>query len=370
MSKRVVASIFVLLIIIIFHSIGNYLWIKEGASSYQTEKFEHLARKNTIFYSIKEIFLAKISLFSKFIAIFKLLNIRHNWPPLFHIHTAFMNILFNNTTKISLLSNIPFFILIIIFTFLIGKIVAGYKEGLLAAFLISMYPGIFGMSRSYGIDFPAISMVAVSIYFLIRSHGFKNFKYTAFFGICLGLSVLIRAQTIFFLLGPLFYTLVIYILRPLEINSWAEYSKRKDALKPVLNFVFALSIAIIISSFWWKGNLKFLLQNFFMHATRPVHKNFWIVEPFTFNWLFFYLYATIHNISLPLFFLLLISFSSFLDSKIKFKSIIILWMVVPYLINTFILLKWDRYYFPAFPAFALIAAIGILNIRFRKIKFV
>jgi len=73
---------------------------------------------------------------------------------------------------------------------------------------------------------------------------------------------------------------------------------------------------------------------------------------------------TVARIS-PLFFLVFIfGLYFFLRSKkIKLRNFILIWVICPYMVLTLLSYKWERYYFPSFPALALISAVGLLELK-------
>ena len=101
--------------------------------------------------------------------------------------------------------NMLYYVILIIAVYFIGKKMLDKKTGLLAAFIVSFYPGICGMSRQFEHDFPATAMVALCISSLLYTEDFKNTKYSLLFGISLGLGIFFRGQTLFFMIGPIGY---------------------------------------------------------------------------------------------------------------------------------------------------------------------
>lgn len=361
--------IIVLICIIIFHIFNNYFWIKNDEFSWYPEKYYQLLYKNYILSSLKEIFQNNRSFLSKVIYSFRLLNTDMAWPKLFHIYVAIINLVFGNETNISLMANIPFFMLLGVFTFLIGREIASAKAGVLAAFLISFYPGIFGVSRSYGLDFPLTAMVVITIYLLIRAGDFRKIKYALSFSLFAGLAVLVKGLAIFFIAGPLVYVVYRFIYLRIIHNKKNGDHNKLNVLRTSLGLGLSLGLIILLSSFWWFGNLKNLFAFLFYITTTPkFYSRILIPQKHLFEWVFFYLVKMNYIMSPLLFFSFCFSFLIFCRTKIKYKPIILLWALVPYFLFTVIVAKSERYYFPAIPAVALITAIGLLRIESKKIR--
>jgi 4-amino-4-deoxy-L-arabinose transferase-like glycosyltransferase len=101
---------------------------------------------------------------------------------------------FGVSHDIAILANQAFFLILIFSTFGLGKILFDRKTGLLAAFLITFYPGVVGFSRVYMLEFPILAISTACVYLLIKSEGFKNFKYSLYFGFAFALGELIRPR--------------------------------------------------------------------------------------------------------------------------------------------------------------------------------
>jgi hypothetical protein len=369
-------AIVILICICLFHIINNYLWIKADVLSWYPEKYYQLINKNTVFFSLENIIHNNQSLLGKFISSVRLIKIDNGWGwgGIFYIYTAGINAMFGNTIDVSLLANIPIFILLIIFTFLIGKKIAGDQAGIFAAFLVSFYPGIYGMSRSYGVDFPLVAMVTLSACILITQDIIK-IRHFLLFGLIMGLTLLIKVTGLFFLIGPFLYIFYQRIYSGIK-------SKQKDKLifrgifwlffSPVL---FIVMLLIFLYFGWGPVRLFYLLGSvrLFNFPMFSHWRHFYGICPYNtvdLRSIFFYAFEMVHSMSRPLFFLFCAGLLLFLKNKVKHKMVILLWISVPYVILALNINKWGRYYFPALPALALITAIGIFQIKARKYKII
>ncbi|MCX5694927.1 MAG: glycosyltransferase family 39 protein [Candidatus Omnitrophica bacterium] len=366
----------VLVCICLFHVVNNYFWIKNDVLSWYPEKYYQLIHKNTVFFSLESISHSNQPLAGKIISVFKMIkpDLGCGWGVIFYIYTACFNLLFSNSIGVSLISNLPFFMLLIFFTFLIGKELVGAKEGLFAAFLVSFYPGIYGMSRSYGVDFPLVTMVTICIYILLVKD-ITKIKYALLFGLLLGITLLIKVPGAYFLIGPMFYIFCQHIYEGIKSRP-----KNNFINKYIFQLIFALVLFMAIPFLflnlgWGSNQVEYIFKciysvNFPMFTQR---RHFYWVCPYNaaeLKSIFFYLFETIYSLSRPLFLLFCAGFLLFLRQRIKSKIPILLWITVPYVILTLCINKWGRYYFPVFPALALITAIGVFQIRPKKIKII
>jgi hypothetical protein len=269
-----------------------------------------------------------------------------------------------------------FFFILLLSVYLIGRYIADNATGLIASFMVSMYPGIFGLSRKYLLDFPLVAMVSLGIYLLIRSNNFKSTRYSLVFGFVSGLGVLTKGQYILFIIGPLLYS----IYRIISNDNLPRTLQMR--IKGFTNLMISLFVLIAVSSIWWRewNNALSTFWNAFVQQViicyLPRESAFfpylsaelWQCNNF-FQHSVFYLHQTIKYIS-PIFFIIfLIGLTYFIKSKfIKERPTILLWIFASYIIFTIISVKLEQYYFPAFPAFALVSAVGISKIMHKSIK--
>lgn len=375
-KKSNIVIIVILIGICFFHIISNYLWIKEDVLSWYPEKYYLLIHKNIIFFSLREIIHGNLSFLDKFISAAKLIrsNISWGWGVIFYIYTAYINLVFGNTTNVSLMTNIPAFILLIIFIFLIGKEIAGRKAGLLAAFLISFYPGIYGMSRSYGVDFPLITMVTISAYILVTKD-ITKIRYSLLFGLIMGLTLLIKGTGAYFLIGPLVYIFYQHIYKIIR-------SRQRDNFRQILRIFLSFTLFIILilsflSLMWGPMRIKYLFSRYIYHLVffpLFVHRRhfYWVCpyNAFDIRSIFFYIFEMMYSMSKLLFLFFCIGSLLFWKNRLRYKMIIYFWILVPYIIFTLSINKAGRYYFPVLPALALVTATGILQIKLRKCKII
>jgi Dolichyl-phosphate-mannose-protein mannosyltransferase len=368
------ASVFILAGICLFQVIHNCIWIKQDVLSWYPEKYYQLIYKNLIFFPLQNIIHSSQSWSVKVVSLVKLLksDAGWGWGTIFYLYTASINALFGNSIGVSLLSNLPFFILLIIFTFLIGKEISGEKTGLLAAFLVSFYPGIYGMSRSYGVDFPLVALVTLSSYVLIAKD-ITKIKYLLLFVLVLQLTLFIKATGILFLIAPLLWIFYQHIRQVIKNKAKADFPKN------LILLVFSLAVLFIVTpllNFGWGSGLlsdvakQLNLLTFLAFSHRRHFYDVCLYSTTDIRNISFYAQEIMHSISRTFFVLFCTGFLFLLQKKIKHKMIIYLWAVIPYIIFTLMVNKWGRYYFPALPALALISAAAVFQLRSKKFRLI
>jgi len=340
-----------LFILIIFHIINNYFWIKSDQVSFGCDTIFHNDIMILLHQDLKTIFSLPFSLIFKcestFSAIFK---DPLCWPRLVHFIAALTAFISRDILFWFRFSGIIYFIVMIISIYLIGSEIHSRAAGLIAASLVSFYPAIFGSSRNCGLDLPLTSVVCLIFYFLLRSDEFRQIRYSLFFGLSLGIGMLVKGQLIFFIVFPLLYVI---------FNGLRDKAQRK---RIILNICGAFCLAFLIALIWW--------HRIFLVGSNFIGDIFLIKYNTIRNNLIFYLFAVYLNIS-PIFSgVFLFSLLFYLRKLNKVKLILIFWFATPFLIYSVILFLHDRYIFPIFGAVALISAIGLLEAPFKKAIFI
>ena len=353
--------------IILFHLIGNLIWLREGACLYGKDVAGHLKLTTKIYCQLQAIAQSRQPVPAKLISLPGLLQEPASpfaegtwvWPKLLHLYAAAVCVVVGLSDLAMILSNILWLAVALVSVTYLGTKMVDRRTGLLAALLLSLYPGVYGLSRQYGTDYPLIAAVAASMAILVSSDFFK--RRVVLLGVVMGLGVLIKAQLFFFILCPFLYCLAAGIA--------AGRRSGRRAFGTAAGAFAAMGVAAFVSSIWWFPIAGRLSKSFvsltaedsgflFSHSFRP----------FTPAWMFFYVRATAINISVLFSVFLIASIPLFASSKARLKGLVAVWPVGAYVIYTIIKAKTPSYFFPAFPALALITAAGLLNIGRRRMR--
>jgi len=346
---------FFLVVLIAFHAINNYVWLKQDNESLSKDTASHISRIIAIREKLQDIGSSgkKIAVKSGPAASISTPG-GVFWPQAFHLLAAVLSLGCKDALFCIRFSNMLYFIVLIIAVYLLGKKLSGPDTGLLAAFLVSFYPAVFGLSRKCGLDFPLIAAVCLAVYFLVESDNFKKRSASIFFGICLGLALLVKAQAFIFISGPFIYTIAMGLV------------VREDRKKCLLNVLFSLVLATAISMLWWSR--LFLKGTLETHTyTGLISKFFWIDVPLQIHKYFatFYIYLS------PVFFIVFLVGIFLCLRRVARKALSFLacWILPPAIFFSGLLpYNNQRYIFPVFGALALISAIGLMQVPGRKIR--
>jgi 4-amino-4-deoxy-L-arabinose transferase-like glycosyltransferase len=347
------------------------------------------------------------------------------YPPLYHLAMVTFYKLFGVSMDVAVSVNMIFVVALLLAAYGIGSRIGGRGVGLLSAFITSTLPMIFGMSRYTYIEFALTSVVAVSMWLLLLSDGFRSKRYSLLFGVCAGIGLLTKWTFVLFV----FPGLVVVIwrsgllsrlgrgLRDLHLDlKWmgisavvgavltaAWYLPNLDLVSdlplghlllpiswfllagliyllrrpssPGLNLVASLWLSVTVAGSWYVPRIDFISHTFLIAWGRPERQ----------KWAFEYYLNHLVNEQLSLvhmLLLLLVSLGLLLLAWGKFKKgsvwkqtlnseflLLALWSVVPYLVFSFRpSSQHSRFIMPILPALAVLMAYGLLRIRLTKLR--
>jgi 4-amino-4-deoxy-L-arabinose transferase-like glycosyltransferase len=338
--------------IVLFHIFINLWWLKIDNALPVTDS------ANQFLNSIKY---GKILESLSVTTIFEIPKVSMHWPPLVGILIgSFINALKLDIDGAVLVMDIVFLSILIFSVFKIGQIFASSKIGMLSAFLVSMYPGLVVLTRHYNLDLPLTGIIALAFYFLFKTERFTRRSYSILLGIVLGLGMLTKQVFLIFIIIPL-----LFILFPTK----GPASFRLVVLTGILG--------LLIGSIWW---LPFFLQfnefRTYWSTVVPGCYSFCnISRYFSFHNLIFYFLSFINvqsSLIYFLFFLIGLVFFILRYKKVKYKFLLLLWIIWIYFIFTFLIgfiCEGTRYTIPILIPVSLITSIGIMSIRWKLIRW-
>lgn len=340
-----------LFLLILFYAINNYIWLNlnefppfAGEAYHLLKGLDHL---NILTHPHKHMFPALI----------KISNYR---PPLFPISMAVSNIIWGNSRVVSTMTNIFFAGILFFSLYFMGKKMQDRNAGLLAAFIVAMYPFVFGLSRMARDNFASMALVCLSLSCLVYTEGLKRFFPVILLGLFLGLGVLTRFTFIFFVIGPIIITAAIAIL-----NKTSSVTSRKNI---ILNLSLATVIAILLGSIWFLPNFSLMLKNYLEFLYLPKYPVSLAPKLFSLESFTFYLKGLINGQISPLFVILFLIGLITILKKGKSNPLFFSWVVVTYIIFSLIMNKEVRETSEYLPAFALTTSMGILSIEKQWLK--
>ena len=189
----------ILSMLLLFHGFNNYYILTRSRYSLAPDSMHFLKRSDKICQILKDTRLDPGSIYSAYDKIYE----DDFKPPLFFV-TGSPFFLFTFDKNIAAMSNLIYMAILLFSTYGIGKKLYGYKTGLLSAFLVSMFPTVFALSRIFLVDFALASMVALTFYLFILNR-FQSLKFSLLTGVVIGLGSLVKQSYFIFLLPILLY---------------------------------------------------------------------------------------------------------------------------------------------------------------------
>ena len=172
--------IIIVLVILVFAVLSDYIWIKGNDSINGVDSQNHLFFSINFFYDFSDIVTqGTFSLWEKAWKSMELLTrpVKHScfyWPNGLNFSASFFYFLFGPKLISAKLTLLPYLLILLISTYLIGKTLYGRLAGIMAMFILFMYPLIFESFRQFQLDSPLTAMVALSMLTLIKSDYFKD----------------------------------------------------------------------------------------------------------------------------------------------------------------------------------------------------
>lgn len=337
----------------------NYLWLKMDQYPVEGHELMGLTPIAQIYRGLMDKQYPYSQLYDK---ILNSSGIFFGYPPLSFLVVLLFYLIFGPQGQMVVMVNSIYIVLAIVCVYLIGKHIFNKPTGLLAAFILSSFPGFIGFSRQYWIEFGLIGYVCLDLYLLLKTNFFENRKYSILLGIALALSFLHKYEFILFIIGPLL--LLIYKSGVLKDISRLKWSNK------LTNFILTLVLALGITSFLWVRYSKDILGRMFSVTFHNENAASQMIFPA------FYLYSIaglIGLIFLTLFFLSIIFLiiRAILKEDKRFHiAYLILGVIVSYTIFTLFLTKNTSHILAVLPFIAILISAALYFIKNRVVTII
>lgn len=361
-------DILIISALFIIYAVYDYLWITKNTLPPTWDDAWHLMSSLNYY---------RILTNPSFDMLEKLIHVDWYYPPFFKFSTAFLYMVFGTSITTALMTNVIYLGILLFSTYGIGKILFNRETRILAAAIVSMYPLVFNLQRIYLIDLALTSMITLSIYILLRTENFKNFRYSLILGAVLGMTLLTKWTAVFFIAGPFIYVLYLSFFKvdslvPKKINN--KQRKKIDSekisikKKQLMYVLLACFEAIFIASIWYIPNGAGAYN--FIKEMAP----YWAsvegenLNIFSFDNLSFYFIVIINQTSFLLALVFMIGLAYLIRIKETSSLFLLSWIFLPIIVLTLQMNKGDRYTMPIMAAIAIISAFWITSIIGRKMK--
>ncbi len=280
------------------------------------------------------------------------------YPLLFIDIATPLFILFGHTPDIGAMTNTIFLAVLVFALYGLGRHLFSAGVGLLAAFLASAFPHLFGMSRNFTIDYPMTAMVVLAFWAMMKTDFFQSRRRSILFGVCAGLAVSTKTVVLVTFLGPFFFYLGVTFLRP---------RKYEEPLRPAgeraRNLGLALLVALPIIALWnWAS-----IQSVAAHTKHCIDVTT-VAERYP---LYYIQRLFCFQLLAPYSILLILSLAAMLAGHKNWpRYFVLLWFLLPFSIFTFVIpMNQDpRFTMPILPAAAVVMAAFILKPRGKGVR--
>jgi 4-amino-4-deoxy-L-arabinose transferase-like glycosyltransferase len=333
----------------LLHVAGNFIWLKIDTRPPFWDIAGHVI-------AVQQ--LVRLPFISDWPAALRGLLTLNPYPPFVYLTAApFAMLLWPSADVITGVITL-FFGLLLLSTFQIGAFLGGKGTGLLAAFLVSMYPIVFGLSRHYLIDIPLTALTVAAIWFLLGTQRFERRFPALALGVALGLGMLTK------------WTFSVFLVAPLGVVFIQMVRQRASKVRWI-NLILALGIGAIITAPWYLYNFKSQLEFYGLAGgLYPLLEGDPLVGTVT-SWLY-YLQQFVEQQALLIFALAFVVGAVLLVvthyPRLADFSVVLAWLIVPYLVLANFFNKDPRYTMPLLPAVAVITALGLWRCRPRQLK--
>jgi len=377
-----------LLVAYLINAIYNYLYFKKDTMPQAWDESTHLMQSLSYYYVLTHPTLDMIG---------KLIQVDTYYPPFYHFSTSILYLFFGTSDITARMINTVYLGILVFSVYGIGKQLFNKDTGLISALLVMLYPQLFSIQRGYLIELALVATVTLTIYLLLLTNNFRNFKYSIAFGAALAVSMLTKWTAIFFIIGPI--AVVIYqgfistkLNIKLDYKLKCEVCGKEISSKPVefkgkkfcsknckndfkhkknititknklYNLFYALTVAFILAGIWYAPH------GTEVYKTLKWGDEFWgssegKPEIFTIQSALYYVFAINSQISFLFSILFLIGMIFSIKSNKSSKWFLFSCVLLPYLALTFLSRnKNPRYTLPILAIVAIISAFWLTDIK-------
>jgi len=277
-----------------------------------------------------------------------LLNVSWFYPPLVsYVAVPFYGVL--GESPFAAFQVMSFFLVVLILSvYLIGRRMFDRSTAILAALIVCASPIVVEYSRMFMLDLPLASMVALSVWCLLRTDDFERPFASLIAGASLGLGMLTKWTFAFYLAAPFLYM----AMRSMRV---IHYRGRR-----VLVILASLAAAMLVALPWYAIHIVQIL------ASRG--GNFQGSEYTFVQSAFLYLLEIPGEMSWPVTILLGAGVFAFFIGTHGRRLFLAVWFVTSYLLISLAAVKAPRYAIPLILPLALGGAAGIIRVLRRLME--
>ncbi len=334
-------SLIPIVLLLFWHSFLNLVWIylntvpptwDAALHTILSFKMEHYILDHLYTFSLQEF-----------------LKISEYYPPFVHFTGMIVGWLTLDSYKSLQIVGSIYFIISIYFLYRYTEQLFKNREiAFGAAFFYSFFLTNYQQSRDFMLDIPSIVCIMGALYYQEKSNHFQKTRESILYFVFVGLSLLTKWTSVFFLLIPFFFTLKDIFF------SHTHVHKKKVFMTMIIGGI----IIFLISAPWYMVNIKRFIEISSVTAIGELAdpQNLLSLENVLFNANLLFMY----QITYPGVFFLLFAFILFMRGADKRKKFTIVGTILfTYIVFTVISNKNIRYTMPLTPFIAIIMGYGL-----------
>jgi len=272
------------------------------------------------------------------------------FPPFVYVVTGLLYFLLPPSLPLAAASsNAIFLLILLIAVYGMADEMLGRMAGVVAAFLVSAYPLVVGLTRLYLLDFPLTAMVALSLFLLTKTRMFQNRKAVLLLSLSIILGMLTRHSFPLYVLGPILYVIV---------KSSRDRAARK-------NVILCVAMASLSALYYIAKPGGLGVYEWYSYYTRAAGLTF-STPPYVA--VLIYLRAVAQGIGYPLFMLLSGGLLVFLKLHRKSRGFMLMGFLMPILLLGVVYPVWydPRFVAPVLPLAAVASSCFFKKFNWRS----
>ncbi|MCS6884277.1 MAG: glycosyltransferase family 39 protein [Acidobacteriota bacterium] len=323
--------------------ISTFIWTKQNLTPPRWDPADHLRYGLEYMTALRSLDLAAV--FEQFF------YTTRYYPPFYHLTIGIVASLTGASSYAGITVNLLLLAAMMYSLYSLGKKLYSEEAGLIAAIAAPSYHINAALMHETFVDFALVCLVAVGLYALELTEGFKNRNASIFYGFTLALGMLCKQTYCVFLLLPTLAT-AIGALRNSKTRS---------------NLGLAISVAAVLTATWYLPHLQEIIEIYKINRKAAISENDPPVLSYFSNMTYIHVLASDH-LQLPATALFVLStILSFIFCARRSSS---LYLCILGGLTFFTLManKDSRYTAPILPAIALLSSWWIAKIDSEILK--
>ncbi len=226
------------LLLILFLITNNLIWYGLGATPQHWDSAIH---------SVESLNASRIGEDTTSSLLHQILSVSWYYPPFVSYVSAAVYGVLGETEFAGFQVMTLFLLVLVLSTYSLGLRLDGRLTGILAALFLSVSPIVITYSRSFMLDLPLASMVALSAFLLVCTGNFRRSLFAALLGVALGCGLLTK------------WTFPLFLVGPFVFYSWRGLKDKPGRRRVVGNILLAVVIALLISLPWYLEHIVQIL---------------------------------------------------------------------------------------------------------------